>query len=341
MRACSLQLGKAIDMSDLQLNTRANRRMSRFLALPDEHRVTSEVPVDIAASYLSEAISTSGMGGVVDMSELEIMVLAEHMSVVRFAKGDEIIKVGETGSWFGILLSGSLCLEIAPGQPRQELRQGAVIGEMAIWNRSARRSASVRAGSEPGMIASFLVSELEEFMEDLPDVGSKLMRMLGRMALSKQASNLRDELADKVTPALEWKCERRPVSTAELEQLPLDERGLATDDDRAAFVARLDEAGFSTSEAELLSTVAQYHRFEANETLVTAGSRFPFLFFVLQGSVWVTRWGLEVSEGGQVRVSAVGGALGALGSDAADTFPRVPTRVSSRVAALIRALLQP
>ena len=153
------------------------------------------------------------------------------------------------------------------------------------------------------MIASFLVSELEEFMEDLPDVGSKLMRMLGRMALSKQASNLRDELADKVTPALEWKCERRPVSTAELEQLPLDERGLATDDDRAAFVARLDEAGFSTSEAELLSTVAQYHSFEANETLVTAGSRFPFLFFVLQGSVWVTRWGLEVSEGGQVSLS--------------------------------------
>ena len=69
------------------------------------------------------------------------------------------------------------------------------------------------------MIASFLVSELEEFMEDLPDVGSKLMRMLGRMALSKQASNLRDELADKVTPALDgfacvepvpWGLEERP-----------------------------------------------------------------------------------------------------------------------------------
>ena len=65
---------------------------------------------------------------------------------------------GESGSWFGVLLSGTLTVKITD-TILIPIPAGAIIGEMAMWHRGAERSATI-VGGQPGLIATMLVDEI-------------------------------------------------------------------------------------------------------------------------------------------------------------------------------------
>jgi CRP-like cAMP-binding protein len=130
------------------------RRFSRYITSSSEGRLRSEVPAEVAATYLAEVLDE--YNHIIRLTELEITVLVEHMSVMRFGTGEMVVQAGEAGTWFGVLLSGTLDCELgqtapsgtqADGQRSYELRKGAVVGEMAIWHPGAIRSATLRGGA--------------------------------------------------------------------------------------------------------------------------------------------------------------------------------------------------
>ena len=56
---------------------------------------------------------------------------------------------------------------------------------MAIFQPGARRKATI-IGHRKGLISAFLVEELTQLVVDYPTVGNKLVRLLGKAAVSKE-----------------------------------------------------------------------------------------------------------------------------------------------------------
>eukprot|EP00966_Prymnesium_polylepis_P082291 1905744-Prymnesium_polylepis.1 len=86
------------------------------------------------------------------------------------------------------------------------------------------------------------------------------MRMLGRAALQKQASNVRAELSQRVVPVIGWKPDGRPATADELDFLPIDDRNTDGEGEQK-MVSLLQIMGFEPDEATLLASVAQYYSF--------------------------------------------------------------------------------
>jgi hypothetical protein len=70
-------------------------------------------------------------------TEEEMPQLVRLFSVLRFDEGQELVKRGEPGTWFGIILSGSVAVHLPTGGVI-ELPAGNIIGEMVIWTPDAR-----------------------------------------------------------------------------------------------------------------------------------------------------------------------------------------------------------
>lgn len=147
-------------------------RERRRSSLRPRKTLQSEVTKDDAVGLLTfvQSISTSFRG----FSEDETVALAEYFSVMRFEAGQTIVEQGETGTWFGILLAGTLQCEI--GSLTFTTQAGAIVGEMAMWQSDSVRSATLKGG-EPGLIATMLVAELPGFVATCPDAGAKLMQV--------------------------------------------------------------------------------------------------------------------------------------------------------------------
>lgn len=144
-------------------------------------KLVSEVSLEEANSMLTyvQAISTSFRG----FEDEEISQLTEHLSIMRFDTGETLVERGEDGTWFGILLSGSVSI-VLPDGGNIELPAGNIIGEMVIWVDGTKRSASMKGG-EPGMVATMLTTDLPKFVSAHPAAGLKLMKLMGKSALSK------------------------------------------------------------------------------------------------------------------------------------------------------------
>ena len=70
----------------------------------------SEVSTEEAEALLTfvQTISSSFRGFLAD----EVTVLSENLSVMRFDEEQVVMQKGESGSWFGVLLSGTLTVKI-------------------------------------------------------------------------------------------------------------------------------------------------------------------------------------------------------------------------------------
>ena len=84
----------------------------------------------------------------------DIAALAEALSVMNFDEGQKVVEKGEMGTWFGVLLSGTLKV-LLPNSTTVTMHPGAVIGEMAVWKEDSVRNASMEGG-ERGLIATML-----------------------------------------------------------------------------------------------------------------------------------------------------------------------------------------
>ena len=100
--------------------------------------------------------------------EDETCSIADYFSVMSYDKDQTVLEQGEPGTWFGILLSGTLSCEI--GSHTFTTNPGAIIGEMAMWQADSVRSATLKGG-EAGLIATMLVDELPNFVHMCPGAG--------------------------------------------------------------------------------------------------------------------------------------------------------------------------
>ena len=67
----------------------------------------------------------------------DVAALAEAFSVMKFDANQVGINKGETGTWFGVLLTGSL--KVAITGLDIVVREGSMVGEMAMWSETAKR----------------------------------------------------------------------------------------------------------------------------------------------------------------------------------------------------------
>ena len=60
----------------------------------------------------------------------EIDILAARMSIMSFEYGDPIISEGEVGCWFGLLLRGTVRVELADSSIEVTRQAGDILGEV-------------------------------------------------------------------------------------------------------------------------------------------------------------------------------------------------------------------
>jgi CRP-like cAMP-binding protein len=236
---------------------------------------------------LVQSTSTSFRG----FKEDELPVLAENMSIMQFDEGETVLEQGEPGSWFGVLLSGTLRIDLPPQKPGGEplvIRRvaGDIIGEMAMWQPGEGRTATMK-GEEEGLIATMLVSELATFVREFKAVGLKLMRLMGTSAIGKSMEHAQRVTSSEIVPNIDsWK-QGRPVKAREAE-------------DEERLEAFLDQKGLLPEHVEVMQRHASFHEFKPGEPLLKLGQTWPYVMIVLRGSVKLDRWGIEVAEGGQL-----------------------------------------
>jgi len=173
--------------------------------------------------------------------------------VMRFEHGETIVEQDEVGTWFGVLLDGTLSCQISESV-KITRAAGDLIGEMAMWQPGATRTATM-VGDQPGLIATLLVSELGDFTEEFPELGYKLIRLMGYSAIHKQLDATRGLRASKFKPAITW------LSSPSKAVMPLE----------ALLRAQLLSKGFLEEEVLSLLACAQFYEFEAEATLLRPG----------------------------------------------------------------------
>ncbi len=135
--------------------------------------------------------------------EDQLQILAENMSFMQYESGQPVMQKGEQGTWFGILLSGSLVVELIDAEVL--VRPGALVGDMAVWGGALATRAATMKGRHAGLIATMLLTELPGFVAEYPECGSLLMRMLARCSLEKQIDNMKRERSTRIAPAIKWR----------------------------------------------------------------------------------------------------------------------------------------
>ena len=266
-------------INTIKASQESRRRRGQLTELEAANgHLQSEVTVEEAEEMLTlvQNVSEKFRG----FSEEEVSVLAEHLSVMKYDEAQTIVEKGEHGTWFGILLSGILGVEL-PGGVVIPLHAGAIIGEMVVYNRASVRAATLR-GQHPGLIATLLVSELPGLLGSHPAVGAKLMRILGGSALHKQLDNIQRRHMT-FAPPLPWQpSTESPPGKALLAEV-LRVKGLDE-----ALVDRVCE-------------LASYASFEGGGAVLLAQQQqWPHLLLVLRGSVMLARWRVELGEGAAV-----------------------------------------
>ena len=259
--------------------------------------VQSEVSVVEAVEHFELLQVSSPSFGRVFNDEASIKALAGNMLVARFTADQTVVQRGESGSWFGILLTGDLVVEL-PGGDTVSVPPGTLIGEMTLWQPGAVRSATIRGKAPGGLIATMLVDELSSFCDANPRVGAKLMTLMGRSAIGKQVDNMRRTLRqrDRVGHELQL----TPYASAASDPVAIDAS--------EAFMALLLGRQFSPEEAEQLVSECSFGPFSEDQVLAKPGSSWPSLVaFVLTGSLLMEPWSLELGPGSII------GALGFFG----------------------------
>ena len=123
-------------------------------------------------------------------SDEEVELLAQSMTILNFWPGQTILEQGESGTWFGIILSGELSV-ILPNGASFIIKEGAMIGEMALWQKQAVRTATICGHQYTGMIATMLVDDMHALITKHPAIGVRLLRLTGATSLSKQIENMK------------------------------------------------------------------------------------------------------------------------------------------------------
>ena len=136
------------------------------------------------SSYFSYALGGTTAGGAAGFLAArpprDWERIARYGERLRFSAGDAVVRLGETDTSFGIVLSGSLVVEI-PTRPRIEA--GSVFGELAFLT-SAPRSATVRA-EEDGEMLRLSRDGFDVLGARHPELGRSIALELGRIVAER------------------------------------------------------------------------------------------------------------------------------------------------------------
>jgi CRP-like cAMP-binding protein len=113
--------------------------------------------------------------------------IAKH---VTFNPGDVILREGERGDTFYLIMIGGVRVSIASGQELARLGQGAFFGEMAMLNSEPRTATVAAIGSVECLM--FEKQPVLKVMADYP----KAREMLGMVGIERTEALMSIELGD-------------------------------------------------------------------------------------------------------------------------------------------------
>lgn len=117
------------------------------------------------------------------LSEEELKMIANVFSTVRVARQETIITEGEHGTFFGILLRGSLVASQANSEEKQSIHQGSWFGEMGYFS-AGKRSCTVTSVDE-ALISVLRYAELNQISQYQPPCYRAIMTGLAQSILAK------------------------------------------------------------------------------------------------------------------------------------------------------------
>lgn len=125
------------------------------------------------------------------------------------------------------------------------------------------------------------------------------MHVVGRAALVKQLGLISRDLTSSIPAAVQW---RHDAISADPDGLSAEEPMAAAGDLEASplLSMMLSSQSFDPSEVAQLVSVSQFVRFSAGQPVVHSGHPWPFVMFVLRGTLWLERWQIEAEAGAQI-----------------------------------------
>lgn len=112
------------DTRTIQEKNESFRRQARRRSQITENRnhLQSDVPVEEVVEHIC-FLQSCGVG-FKDFDSDEVQSLAEALSVMKFDEDEKVVEKGETGTWFGVLVSGTLKARAARAQCPSALSRG-------------------------------------------------------------------------------------------------------------------------------------------------------------------------------------------------------------------------
>ena len=150
----------------------------------------SEADPEEARALLTSVQSKSKF--FVGFDEEEVQVLEQCLSVIYLSDGDEILCRSQEGSFWCLVLEGSVrvtrsaSLNTAVGlvcAAAVTLGEGEIVGEMSLFTGGIRNADTV--GVKESTLAVMSFAELEAFKAVCPELGSKLNTVLASACLAK------------------------------------------------------------------------------------------------------------------------------------------------------------
>ncbi len=252
------------------------------------------------------------------MDQRDLTRLAAHLSILSFSVGQRVLQKGQDASWVGIVLSGTLSA-LVEQQVVGTMAAGAFVGEIAFFTGGVRL-ADVDGASE-GYIATMAHDNLTSLFASSTHTACKLVRALGRSALSQLATN------PSVHKPLEWDDGAATAAHS------------ASVEKWAAELLDPDEVeGLEEGDMQTLTSSVRVKTFSAGERVLDRYAKSDALYFVLRGRVGLDLNGarlgqaeageplqdLRFFDGGLFPNDAIGltdGVLGGIEAEAIESLP--------------------
>ena len=118
------QPGESLELRTVQEKNESFKRKARRRSQIMENRnhLQSDVSVDEVIEHIA-FLQSCGVG-FKDFDSDEVQSLSEALSVMKFDEDEKVVEKGETGTWFGVLVSGTLkvllpniTITVQPGAP--------------------------------------------------------------------------------------------------------------------------------------------------------------------------------------------------------------------------------
>jgi CRP-like cAMP-binding protein len=128
------------------------------------------------------------------LNEEDVENILSYLEVINFLAGAILFNEGDVGDYIGIILSGKLDVKKRTEFKGRQviiatLKEGSVVGEMALVNEKEPRSATVSA-SEDSQIVILKREALESLIQKYPYIGVKILKGLNQVLAIRLRKNV-------------------------------------------------------------------------------------------------------------------------------------------------------